>query len=337
MFRWLSSVIVTEILKCLTGGSCLALNYQRWGQKGLHSQIRSKVLYLVLLFLCDTGFLCRIICNLFLYLTLHYCRSLKHWLCFWFSFLYAYKFYGYVFSFYYSLIVMDYRKNFVFVVLWGIHILSIFLSKISITWLLAIRVELNVVTLSVVPFSPVFLSSTSSKAAVVISSDGKKREGIVILWVTRSLSHWSVMLQIQILYMYLPLSMQQAGELNLQSSDILPALWMHALKFCIYPEELSRDKWARWHSAQNVYVIRANMLSAYVVQGDCWRAAVVQYHNLLGFCSDSSSLGCLDLSSQRSRNIVLEHMTLQLWSWSRNGGKGRGEGAVPSRVSQQLL
>lgn len=79
------------------------------------------------------------------------------------------------FSFYYSLIVTDCRKKSVFVVPCGIHILSIFLNKTSITWLLAIRVELNAVTLPVVPLSLVFLSSTSSKAAVITSSDGKER------------------------------------------------------------------------------------------------------------------------------------------------------------------
>lgn len=134
-------------------------------------------------------------------------------------------------SFYCSLIVTGYRKKFVFVLSCGIHIPWTFLSKSSITWLLAVKVKLNAVTLPVVPFSLGFLSSTFSKAMVIRSSDGEEREGIVILKVTRSLSHWSVMLlHVPVLYACSLLGMRQAGELNLQSSDILPTLWLCALK-----------------------------------------------------------------------------------------------------------
>lgn len=52
------------------------------------------------------------------------------------------------------------------------------------------------------------------------------------------------------------------GKLNLQSSGILPTCGCMPLQFCLNLEESSRDKWARWHSAQNIYVIRVNMLSA---------------------------------------------------------------------------
>lgn len=65
----MSSVIVIEILKCLMGGVLLSLKLsERLGQKGLHPQIRSEVLYLGSLFLCDMGFLCKIICNFYLFI-----------------------------------------------------------------------------------------------------------------------------------------------------------------------------------------------------------------------------------------------------------------------------
>lgn len=72
--------------------------------------------------------------------------------------------------------------------MWNAHSVN-FLSKSSITWVLAVKVKLNAVTLPVVPFSLGFRNSNFSKAVVIRSSDGEEREGIVILRVTRSVSN----------------------------------------------------------------------------------------------------------------------------------------------------
>lgn len=201
----ISSVIVIEILKCLVVTLSLKLP-ERLGRKGLH-------------------FL-----HLQLYLSnfpmLQEPKSLVMLLVF-----LSVNFIAIVFSFYYSLIVTDYKKK--FVVPCGIHILSTFLSKTSVTWLLAIRVELNALTLPVVPFSLVQLNLF--KGCNNYSFRWKRDRRIAILWVERSLSHWSVMLQSQVLYVCSPLSMKQAVELNFQSSDILLTLWVHGLTILYLP------------------------------------------------------------------------------------------------------
>lgn len=188
-------------------------------------------------------------------------------------------------SFYYSLVVTDYRKSFVFVLTCGMHILWTFLSKSSITWLLAVKVKLNAVTLPVVPFSLVFQSSTFSKAVVIRSSDGEERERIAIHRVTRSLSHCSVMLlHVQVFHMHVPYlgcSKLWSWISRAQTFSLLCACV--PLKVHIYPEELSRNKWTGRHSAQNVCMIRESMLTAWGVQGGSWRPAIIQYCDLSFF------------------------------------------------------
>lgn len=182
------------------------------------------------------------------------------------------------------MIVTDYGENFIFVLPCGIHILWTFLSKSSITWLLAVKLKLNAVTLPVVLFSLGFLSSTFSKAVVIRSSDGEEREGIVILRVTRSVNHWSVMLlQVQVLYAYSLLGMQQAGELNSRAQTFCGFCGCVHFKVCIYWEELNRSKWTGWHSAQNVCIIKENVLTAQGVQRGSWRLAVIWYCDLSFF------------------------------------------------------
>lgn len=191
----ISSAIVIEIVNCLV--ICFRLKLpERLGQKELHF-LHSQ------LYLPNFPML----------------QEPKIWSCFWFSFLSACGFYSYMF---FILLQFDcYRlqeKN--CSATWNIP--SVNLPETSVTWLLAVRVELNALTLPVVPFSLVQLNFF--KGCSNYSFRRKRERRIVILWVARSLSHWSVMLQSQILDVCSPLSMQQAVELNFQRSDILLTL-----------------------------------------------------------------------------------------------------------------
>lgn len=164
------------------------------------------------------------------------------------------------------------------------HILWTFLSKSSVTWLLAVKVKLNAVTLPVVLFSLVFQSSTFSKAVVVRSSDGEERERIAIHRVTRSLSHWSVMLlHVQVFHTHVPYLGCSKLWSWISRAQTFSLLWLCALKSSFYPEELTRNKWTGRHSAHNVCVIRESMLTAWGVQGGSWRPAVIQYCGLSFF------------------------------------------------------